>query len=230
MWHYLNLSPSQLIWTAFSNKCHPSCFSFSTPFNLSLFLKGSPQVGARHLSVTGLKRKTLITNYSYQPDNKESPVIPYLLTSHILLVLSLEAEATKSPHECHEQSHTAWACPLKVKTHPPFERSHIRTVVSPLEVTNWVPLLEGKRKTTLERLVKQTRVDFTLKHILKNHIFWYITDEMVTYYISREKKRHEVTVFQEKANMGSRNDIPSLCRLLMSLSITSLKPRKPLSK
>lgn len=123
------------------------------------------------LCVTGLKHKTLITNYSYQPDNKESPVIPYLLTSHILLVLSLEAEATKSPHECHEQSHTAWACPLKVKTHPPFERSHIRTVVSPLEVTNWVPLLEGKRKTTLERLVKQTRVDFTLKHILKNSYF-----------------------------------------------------------
>lgn len=72
--------------------------------------------------------------------------------SHILLVLSMEAEATKSPQECHEQPQTALACPSKVRMHSPFEKSHIRTVVSPLEVTNLVPLLPGIKKK--ERVIK----------------------------------------------------------------------------
>lgn len=64
----------------------------------------------------------------------------YLLTSQILLVVSSEEEATKSPQECHVQDHTAWVCPSKVKMQLPLDRSHNLTVVSPLEVANLLPL------------------------------------------------------------------------------------------
>lgn len=69
----------------------------------------------------------------------------YLLTSQILLVISSEAEATKSPLECHVQDHTAWLCPSKVNMHSPFERSHNLIVESPLEVANLLPLFSRKQ-------------------------------------------------------------------------------------
>ena len=64
----------------------------------------------------------------------------YLLTSQILLVVSSEEEATKSPQECHVHDHIAWVCPSKVKMQLPLDRSHNLTVVSPLEVANLLPL------------------------------------------------------------------------------------------
>lgn len=67
---------------------------------------------------------------------------PYLLTSQILLVPSMEAEATKSPQECQKQARTAREWPRRVRMQPCLDRSQIRTVVSPLDVTSWVPLLK----------------------------------------------------------------------------------------
>lgn len=80
----------------------------------------------------------------------------YLLTSQILLVISSEAEATKSPLECHVQDHTAWLCPSKVSMHSPFERSHNLTVESPLEVANLLPLFSRKQ----DKLFKKSFVFF----------------------------------------------------------------------
>lgn len=71
-----------------------------------------------------------------------STELPYLLTSQILLVASMEAEATKSPQECQEQPRTAREWPRRVRMQPRRERSQILTVVSPLDVTSWVPLQE----------------------------------------------------------------------------------------
>ena len=64
----------------------------------------------------------------------------YLLTSQTLEVLSMEQEARKSPHECHEQPHTAWVWSVKVRTHSALEKSQIFTVPSPDEVARRAPL------------------------------------------------------------------------------------------
>lgn len=76
----------------------------------------------------------------------------YLLTSQTLLVISSEAEATKSPPECHVQDHTAWLCPSKVNMHSFFARSHNLTVESPLEVANLLPLFSRKQEDNLFKM------------------------------------------------------------------------------
>lgn len=63
-----------------------------------------------------------------------------LLMSQTLDVLSMEQEARKSPHECHEQPHTAWVWSDNVSTHSALEKSQILTVASPEDVARRVPL------------------------------------------------------------------------------------------
>lgn len=91
----------------------------------------------------------------------------YLLTSQILLVISSEAEATKSPPECHVQDHTAWLCPSKVSMHSPFERSHNLIVVSPPEVANLLPLYSRKQEDNLFKKLLR----FSLRYV---HIYIYL--------------------------------------------------------
>ena len=74
----------------------------------------------------------------------------YLLTSQTFEVLSIEQEAKKSPHECHEQPHTAWVWSVKVNTHSALEKSQIFTVPSPDEVARRAPL---KNNEQVDRLV-----------------------------------------------------------------------------
>ena len=63
-----------------------------------------------------------------------------LLTSQTLQVLSIEQEAKKSPHECHEHPHTAWVWSVKVRIHSALEKSQTFTVPSPDEVARRAPL------------------------------------------------------------------------------------------
>lgn len=66
--------------------------------------------------------------------------IKYLFRSHIFAVLSLDADARKSPHECQLTLHTACRCSVKVCEQFCFSKFQILTVESPLLVASILPL------------------------------------------------------------------------------------------
>lgn len=135
-WRYVNLGPSQL---PLSSKSHQRLIFPAPPL-----IPSALRVNSTH------RRGAKPHPWLLMRHQSASTEPPYLLTSQILLVQSAEAEATKSPQECQQQPRTAREWPRRVRMQPLLDRSQSRTVVSPLDVTSWVPLLEGKTRLSQE--------------------------------------------------------------------------------